>query len=136
MTLSDTTFLEALADSEIEKIRLMKAPVVRVCGPLTCDGVEGYARNAERLEKAEHILQLQGNTVWKFGDSERFIQGRNFSHDDIITHFHERVLRSGLIRAAYFLPRWQASSGARRERELCKEVGSIALIEFLEDWFL
>lgn len=44
----------------------MSQPVVRVCGPLTCDGPEGYERNASRLAQAEKILQLRGMTVKKY----------------------------------------------------------------------
>lgn len=134
--MSDTekALLLELARSEIAKIRLLPQPVVRVCGPLTCDGPAGYERNANRLMMAEEILQSRGATVWSFIESEKQIVGKGFDHDNIVTYFHKPVLASGLIRAAYFLPRSELSNGARRERSLCQEAG-ITTHEFLEEWF-
>ncbi len=134
MSDSEREFLCALAQREIDKIKQLPRPVVRVCGPLTCDGPEGYARNAERLTHAEEILVSRGATVWSFVDSEKEIVGKGFDHDNIVTYFHKPVLESGRIDAAYFLPRWELSSGARRERALCQEAG-ITILEFPEAWF-
>jgi hypothetical protein len=130
---SEITFLQDLAAREITRIRTLAQPVVRVCGPLTCDGPDGYARNAERLVRAETVLQGQGMTVWSFVDSEKEILGKGFGHDNIVTYFHKPVLESGLIDAAYFLPRSELSNGARRERTLCMEAG-IKIREFPEAW--
>lgn len=127
-------FLTNLANREINRIAKLPPPVVRVCGPLTCDGLEGYARNANRLSAAEEILKQKGMSVWTFVESEKDIFGRGFDHNDIVTHFHTPVLKSGHIITAYFLPRWQESSGARRERELSTLHG-INIEEFPEEWF-
>ncbi|MCB9815264.1 DUF4406 domain-containing protein [Candidatus Nomurabacteria bacterium] len=126
--------LSALAEREIEKIKKLTQPVVRVCGPLTCDGLVGYERNANRLAQAEKILQEKGLTVWKFGESEEEIFGKNYSHKNIFTYFHKPVLESGLIKQAYFLPRWDESNGATLERNTAIEA-SIDVLDFPEDWF-
>lgn len=132
---SDKELLQELADKEIELLKKLPQPIVRVCGPLTCDGPEGYERNAKRLETAELILEKQKNTVWKFGATEDYIHSRDFSHHDIMEYFHKPVLLSGLIKTTYFLPRWQESVGATRERELATSIESIEIKEFPEDWF-
>ncbi len=130
----DQKFLLHLAQFEIERISTMQSPVVRVCGPLTCDGEAGYQRNADRLEAAEEILEQRGYTVWKFGDSEKYIQGRNFDHDDIINYFHQPIMESGKLAAAFFLPRWKESGGAVKERLLAEKI-DVTIEEFPEDWF-
>lgn len=134
-TISDKELLNDLAEKEIELLKQLPQPIVRVCGPLTCDGPEGYERNAKRLETAELILERKQNTVWKFGATEDYIHSRDFSHQDIMEYFHKPILLSGLIKTAYFLPRWRESTGATRERELAEEVESIEIKEFPEDWF-
>jgi len=135
MISSDQELLTELADKEIQLLKLMPSPIVRVCGPLTCDGEEGYERNAKRLELAEEILEKQGLTVWRFGPTEEYIHSRNFLHSDIMEYFHKPVLLSGLLNTAYFLPRWQKSTGASRERELAESINTIEVKEFLEEWF-
>lgn len=130
----DQNKLLELAKSEIDQIKSLPQPVVRVCGPLTCDGPEGYERNAKRLEVAENVLELKGMTVWKFGQSEEYIKQYNFDHDDIFNYFHKPVLESGLISEAYFLNRWRESGGATKEREAAEAAG-ITIKEFPEEWF-
>lgn len=65
MSVGEIAALENLALRQIEKIKQLSEPVVRVCGPLTCDGPEGYAKNADRLAKAEQVLVGQGYSVWR-----------------------------------------------------------------------
>lgn len=126
--------LKALAEREFKRIELMQQPVVRVCGPLTCDGPEGYERNANRLADAEKILQAKGMTVWTFGEAENEIFGKEYDHGNIFTYFHKPILESGLIKEAYFLPRWDKSNGATLERNIATEA-NVSIKEFPEEWF-
>lgn len=126
--------LTALAEQEIKRITQMPQPVVRVCGPLTCDGPDGYQRNAKRLADAEQILQSEGMTVWTFGEAEEEIFGKNFDDGNIFTYFHKPILETGLIKEAYFLPRWNESNGATLERNIANEA-NVDIKEFLEDRF-
>ena len=126
--------LSLLAEKEIRKIEQLSQPVVRVCGPLTCDGPDGYERNANRLAQAEEILQNRGLTVWTFRESEEEIFGKGYSNENIFTYFHKVVLESGLIKEAYFLPRWKESNGATLERNTATEAG-VTVTEFPEGWF-
>jgi len=126
--------LKALAIRELKRIEQMPQPVVRVCGPLTCDGPEGYERNAERLSQAEQILQSRGMTVWTFGESEAEIFEKDYDHGNIFTYFHKPILESGLIKEAYFLPRWDMSNGATLERNIAAEA-KVEIKEFPEEWF-
>jgi hypothetical protein len=130
----EITALKELAEREIKRIEQMPQPVVRVCGPLTCDGPEGYERNAERLAQAEIILQSKGMTVWTFGEAEEEIFGKGYDHGNIFTYFHKPILASGHIKEAYFLPRWNESNGATLERNISIET-NVAIKEFPEDWF-
>lgn len=134
MSNDDIQILLNLAARELAVIAILPPPVMRVCGPLTCDGPERYERNATRLAQAEIILSKKGNTVWSFVASEADIVGKHFNHDHIVTYFHTPILRSGLIAATYFLPRWQESSGARREHELALQ-NNIEIRDFPEEWF-
>jgi hypothetical protein len=126
--------LTALAEREIRRIEEMLQPVVRVCGPLTCDGPEGYERNANRLAEAERILHSKGMTVWTFGEAEEEIFGKGYDHGNIFTYFHKPILESGLIKEAYFLPRWEKSNGATLERTIATE-SKVEIKEFPEEWF-
>ncbi len=126
--------LEMLAEHELRRIEQMPQPVVRVCGPLTCDGPEGYERNAHRLAEAERILQSQGMTVWTFGEAEEEIFGKGYDHGNIFTYFHKPILESGLIKEAFFLPRWEKSNGATLERAIATEA-QVTIKEFPEEWF-
>lgn len=126
--------LEMLAEHELRRIEQMPQPVVRVCGPLTCDGAEGYERNAHRLAEAERILQSQGMTVWTFGEAEEEIFGKGYDHGNIFTYFHKPILESGLIKEAFFLPRWEKSNGATLERAIATEA-QVTIKEFPEEWF-
>ena len=130
----DQQALSDLAGREIACIKHLPQPVVRVCGPLTCDGPEGYEVNAARLTQAENILAQRGKSVWNFDESEKEIFGKGYDHDDIYQYFHWPVLESGLIKAAYFLPRSNESNGATLERHKCEEL-NIEIYEFLEGWF-
>ena len=134
MTEAQETLL-ALANKEIEKLRDLPQPIVRVCGPLTADGPEGYEENARRLQHAEAVLAEQGKTIWGFGEAEEEIFGKGYDHTDVMEYFHAVVFRSGLIKEAYFLPRWQESTGASREHELCLEYGVIVK-DFPEEWLV
>jgi hypothetical protein len=130
----EISVLKSLAEREIKRIEGMPQPVVRVCGPLTCDGPEGYERNAKRLAEAERILQEQGMTVWTFGEAEEEIFDKGYDHGNIFTYFHKPILESGLIKEAYFLPRWNESNGATLERNIAEEAG-VTIKEFPEEWF-
>lgn len=126
--------LQRLAERELKRVERMPQPVVRVCGPLTCDGPEGYERNAERLAEAEKILQSRGMSVWTFGEAEEEIYGKGYDHGNIFTYFHKPILASGLIKEAYFLPRWNESNGASKERQIAEE-SHVSIQEFPEEWF-
>lgn len=131
---NEISTLKKLAQQEIQKIEQLSQPVVRVCGPLTCDGPEGYQRNADRLTQAEIILKNKGMTVWTFGESEEEIFGKGYSNENIFAFFHKPVLESGLIKEAYFLPRWDESNGATLERNTAIEA-KVEITEFPEEWF-
>jgi hypothetical protein len=91
-------FLKSLAVREIQRIERLPQPVVRVCGPLTCDGPEGYERNAKRLADAEKILQSQGKTVWTFGEAEGEIFNNQYLNQASLrklTSFHDGMSQMG-----------------------------------------
>ncbi len=132
--LEEINSLKRLAERELQKIEKLPQPVIRVCGPLTCDGLEGYERNAQRLAQAEKILQSKGMTVWTFGEAEEEIFGKGYDHGNIFTYFHKPILGSGLIQEAYFLPRWDKSNGATLERNISTKA-NVTIKEFPEEWF-
>ena len=125
--------LRALAEKTIQQLEDMSRPIVRVCGPLTTGGL-GYEANAERLTKAEEILENKGMSVFKFGETEAEIQGKGYSHAAIMEEFHRPILASGLIDDTYFLPDWSSSAGATIERDLARKY-DIGIKEFPEVWF-
>ena len=125
--------LQKLAADTIESLKKAKQPIVRVCGPLTTGGF-GYDENARRLEKAEQYLEEHGHTVFKFGDSEAHIKGKNYEYNAVMEQFHQPILQSGLISEAYFLPGWEQSRGTTWERNFIKDHTTIVIKEFPEEW--
>jgi len=127
--------LKLLAKREIQRVGKIPQPVVRVCGPLTCDGPDRYEYNAARLTKAEDILKSRGINVWTFGEAEEEIFSKGYDAGNILTYFHKPVFESSLIKEAFFLPRWEESNGATLERKIAEETG-VVIKEFPEGWFL
>ncbi len=126
--------LKNLADRSIESLKTMQHPIVRVCGPLTT-GPHSYDENIKRFAKAEAVLTEKGYNVFYLDDTENEIQGKNYSWPDIQQYFHEPILRSGLIDMAFFLPDWQASTGATWEHNIIEKETNIK-IEYIEESWL
>ncbi len=134
-TESEIKTLTALAAKEIAHIKTIPPPVVRVSGPLTSDGPARYQYHAGRLLAAEQILRSRGISVWSFCDVEKEIYEQGYAYDNIMRYFHKPILASGLIKEVYFLPQWERSRGATKEREIAIANG-IPVTAFLEEWFL
>ena len=129
------TLFSKLAEEAIADLKRLPQPVVRLSGPLTTGGF-GYEENAKRFEKAEAVLKNRGLNVFSYEPYEDRIYAVYDSsmHEDVMTLFHTPILEIGLIKEAYFLPRWEESKGASYEHELCKRLG-ITVKAFEESWF-
>jgi hypothetical protein len=128
--------LSALAEKAIERLRALPQPVIRLCGPLTTSAY-GYEDNLKRFLKGQEILREKGLTVFDYfegHDDEEVIQSLNLPWEEVMQYYHRPIMETGLIKEAYFLPRWEFSNGATLEHTYAKEFG-LRIHDFPEDWF-
>lgn len=128
--------LRALAEKAVERLKLLPQPVVRLSGPLTTSAY-GYKNNLKRFLKGQEILREKGYTVFDYfegHDGEEVIKSLNVPWVEVMEHYHRPIMAAGLIKGAFFLPRWEFSNGAKAEHEYAKEFG-LDIHYFLEEWF-
>lgn len=128
------TLFSKLAIEAIADLKKLPQPVVRLSGPLTTGGF-GYEENAKRFEQAEAVLKRRGLNVFSYEPYEDriYVAYDPSMHEDVMTLFHTPILETGLIKEVYFLPRWEESTGAAYEHELCTRLG-ITVTAFEESW--
>lgn len=132
--MNDIKKLEHLVEETINELKTMREPVVRVCGPLTTGGF-GYEENARRLNFATAELKRRGYSFFDWEPSEVHIKDMNLPHAVVMEKFHKPILASGYIKTAFFLPKWEESKGATRERDFARENTQMVIEEFPEEWF-
>ncbi len=127
--------LRIRAEHAIEKLKGMKQPVVRICGPLRSGGL-GYEKNLELFSKAKEALESRGFVVFDYfeGDDEEYIKSMHFDTNTIMEEYHRPILESGYIQKAFFLPSWRESGGATWERNFIEEKTSIRVEELPAEW--
>ena len=111
--------LQQLADGAIERLKRLPPPVVRVSGPLTSGGF-GYEENVRRFTKSQQVLREKGCTIFDYfedNEDEAVIKTLGLPWEEVMEHYHEPILATGLITTIYMLPRWEESNGARWEHE-------------------
>jgi hypothetical protein len=133
---------DALADAAHEKLLLLGRGTGLVSGPITTGGLGS---------KDENLL-LFGHTIDRLRQTYKLFDQRPFEHaihrlrvnwvaagnagycDPILHVFYRRVIHSGLIGYAFFIPGWESSVGARWEHDELRKAG--ARIEYLSaSWF-
>lgn len=128
--------LSELAKGAIDRLRQLPQPVVRVSGPITTGGF-GYDENLRRFVKAQQILREKGFTVFDYfedNEDESVIKDLSLTGDEVMSHYHQPILKTGLITAVYMMPRWEESGGAKAEYE--HFVSNNLKIEYIpEEWF-
>lgn len=129
--------LTELSSAAIERLWQMPQPVVRVSGPITSGGF-GYEENLRRFIKAQQILREKGFTVFDYfedNDDEDVIKELKLVGNGVMDHYHQPILKTGLITAVYMMPRWEESGGARAEHE--HFVSNNLKVELIpEEWFV
>jgi hypothetical protein len=128
--------LKKLAGGAIERLKQLPQPVVRLSGPLTTSAY-GYEDNLRRFLKGQDILREKGYTVFDYfegHDDEDVIQSLKLPWAEVMEHYHRPIMATGLITAAFFLPRWEKSNGAKAEYAYAQEFG-LEIKEFPEEWF-
>lgn len=130
--------LKKLAGGAIERLKQLPQPVVRVSGPLTSGGPNGdYDENLERFRKAQQKLRDEGYTVFDYfdgHDDENVINGLGLPWEEVMLHYHDPILQSGLLQKVFMMPFWEKSNGAKWELKHFIEQGlGIELIP--ESWF-
>lgn len=129
--------LHSLANGAVARLKLLPAPVVRVCGPLTSGGY-GYDENLRRFRVAEERLKHEGKTVFDYfanNSDELHIKDAGIPWELVMEHYHKPILSSGLIAKAYFMPKWQTSNGASWERDYIENFTAMQIAELGEEWF-
>jgi hypothetical protein len=128
--------LKKLAGGAIERLKNLPQPVVRLSGPLTSSAY-GYEDNLRRFLAGQEILRQKGYTVFDYfegHDDEEVIKSLELPWAEVMEYYHRPIMATGLIKKAFFLPRWEKSNGATAEYEYAKEFG-VVISEFPEDWF-
>ena len=129
--------LSKLAGGAIERLKQLPQPVVRLSGPLTTSAY-GYEDNLRRFLKGQDILREKGYTVFDYFEGhndEDVIKDLNLPWSEVMKYYHRPIMATGLIRGAFFLPRWERSNGATSEHEYAKEI-DLEIYDFPEEWFL
>jgi hypothetical protein len=124
------THLTAIALSVLRRMKALEKPIVQICGPMTTGGLGNYEANMVRFNKAiakaqEKSSYLIFNQVLYTEpiiriDSVRTTRGYWI---ELIDEFYAPIFRSGHFHGTLWLPDWQSSKGAIREREVAIECG-------------
>lgn len=136
VTAEKVEILKSLADGAIERLKKLPQPVVRVSGPLTSGGF-GYEENLKRFLQAQEKLDSQGYAVFNFENNydEQQIAALNISDwKEIMNHYHDPILSTGLIKTVFMMPKWRESNGATWEHERATELG-LQIRTIPESWF-
>lgn len=134
--MSKHEILKKLAESAIERLKKLPQPVVRVSGPLTSSGY-GYEKNLERFIKAQQILRDKGFTVFDYfedNDDEDVIKSLGLTWEEVMNHYHNPILDSGLISEVFMMPLWEQSNGAKAEYEYFLK-NNLKINYIPEEWF-
>jgi len=128
--------LSSLANKSIDRLKQLEQPVVRLCGPLTTSAY-GYDDNLKRFIKGQDILREKGYVIFDYfegHDDEDVIQSLNLPWEEVMEYYHRPIMATGLIKEAYFLPRWEHSNGTTLEHKFAEEY-NIKIHNFQESWF-
>lgn len=110
--------------------------MVRVSGPLTSGGF-GYEENLRRFVLAQEKLRESGYTVFDYFEGnhdEREIVPLNLPWEEVMKHYHNPILATGLLKTVFMMPCWQDSNGAKWEHQFATELG-LEIKNISEDWF-
>lgn len=132
--LEQKAFLRGMLEGLVSEIERLKAPVVRLCGPITTGGA-GYEENIKRFERAEAVMKEKGFSLVEFGPVEELAKEHAFPHEMWMEEFHKPLLESGKIHVAYFLPGWEGSRGSVWEKDFIEKHTNIKVEYFPEEWF-
>ncbi|MBP9842900.1 MAG: DUF4406 domain-containing protein, partial [Candidatus Pacebacteria bacterium] len=116
--------LTDLAQTAIERLRELPAPVVRVSGPLTSGGY-GYDENHRRFIVAQEKLREQGFTVFDYFEGnhdERHIIELALPWEEVMEYYHKPIMATGLITTVFMMPKWRESNGATWEHLFAEEL--------------
>ncbi|HBM45619.1 MAG: hypothetical protein UT05_C0005G0049 [Parcubacteria group bacterium GW2011_GWF2_38_76] len=129
---------EELADIAIRVIKRMPQPVVQVCGPMTTGG-KSFKENMEFFENSIKFLRIKGFSVFNqiaFEEAMHRIVKSDYPPvycRELLEIFYGKILRSGLIKKTFFLPKWWGSRGAIWERMVSIHE-RIEILPFPQDW--
>lgn len=128
--------LKNLASGAIERLKELPQPVVRVSGPLTSGGF-GYEENLRRFMLAQEKLNSQGYAVFNFEsnyDEQQIAELKIADWKEIMKHYHNPIMATGLIKTVFMMPKWRESNGATWEHEFATELG-LQIRPIPDSWF-
>lgn len=125
--------LKQLAQEDIDRLKSLPQPVIRVCGPWTTGGW-GYEENLKQYRRAVKALEAKGYTVVDYFTSEETIKTLGAPHQVVMDTYHKPILQSGYIKQAFFMPKWEESKGTTYERNFFKDNTNIKIEELPEEW--
>lgn len=124
---------------DILAVQAAEQELAIVLGPMTTGGLGSAERNFRAFRAAVAALRATGHNIFDIADFHDYIQPLSTHNPDagtydtaILETFCDGVYGSGHIAAAYFLPGWESSVGARWERDRMPTYG-IAVREYPAD---
>lgn len=128
-----------IALTALGRLRSSGHQIVQICGPITTGGLGSVEANVARFKFAVQRASENGFVVFDLPAFQEAI-GRvtNFQKDapynwGILDDFIGKVLGSGYISRAFFLPGWESSTGSKWEREQLKRL-EIPFQDFPAEW--
>lgn len=126
---SKSSRLEEAVQISLKIIRRIPDPISMVSGPLTTGGLQSFEENLwlfglviTKLSADGYYVFSQLPTedlmvkVWRRWPEPRYCM-------PILEEYYRPIFESGLVKKVHFIPGWQRSFGARREREECYRLG-------------
>lgn len=114
--------MAAVAVQMLSEEAASEKPIYMVCGPLTTGGLGCPVLNRDRFRFAIAQAQKYNLLVFDQMPFEDQIRLLGPSHEEILEKLYWPIFASGHLRYALFLPLWDTSEGAKRERAFAKQM--------------
>ncbi|KND51005.1 MAG: hypothetical protein AB202_01180 [Parcubacteria bacterium C7867-007] len=134
------TFADAVTHGIEMLTELRKFGLVnQICGPMTTGGLGTLEANMDLFAYAVKMARERSYVTFNQIPFQKVIIRITDHHRGgpynmgILTNFYGPLFQSGLVQQLLFLPGWESSTGACKEREFAQEYG-IPVMEYPEPW--
>jgi hypothetical protein len=122
---------EEMVDIAYKILDRMPADVGMVCGPITSGGLGSVEANIAEFGRRITALQENGKVIFDQmpfeADMQRIKKTPYYdpTRDHLLETFYIPIFNHPKIKTFYFIPGWEASYGARWERNLVTKLGKV-----------